>query len=339
MIAFTVGTLLASAAGAEHVSLIQRTAGFVVANAEANSSQWQDDHRPRVLIMDCCSASTYIQVLALKMLTVHGITPKDGGEGGNHVDRLLKHVRYDLTPAELQQLTSPSVTNAQAIATAAKATGRQGMSLTFKIPTTYDNWDPSFETMSNTLHDAKALGALVWRSNILDWTVCHVRDCFGAKNLRTGYPVTPDGQEDTSCFKGRKKEQGDTWRSSVTKAKLDTNMLVEFLHKEGIEHREDVLAKLQKAGTLHEDSFPITGEKLLDFEYKDGDIGESVRAWKNLLWHWDVHADPVKIRQVLKAEPAAGTLARPGSHRESIYNFEEVKELLEKNHLGRFIRE
>ena len=154
------------------------------------------------------------------------------------------------------------------------------------------------------------------RENVLDRTVCTVRDCFPEGKL-LGFPVYSDGQRANLCFERR--------LSNVTTLATFSNPthLVQHL-RELISSSRDELALVRSwwKGTAVE---AVTYEALMAFEH--GDMLTSASEWFRLLRSLDYEFPSVaSVATALKNTGLSDSRQAPGTHAHVIHNFLAVRD-------------
>jgi hypothetical protein len=290
-------------------------------NATGAATAQSKDMLPRMLVMGGCSGSSFIMLVAMKLLEVHGIPFVwfDDTE-------MLKPEKNKFYTWETGMGSAMKKANEDALS--------RGGVLAFQAMTNMLTTEGSGEqggqvevTWDDVKDDLKGMGTHVVyakRENLLDHAVCKVRDCFTSQ---FGIPVDENGQRSKLCFDRRKAESGEY------KAKMIPPKLVKMIKKtaDDVELEQKILAE----------TFPqfnvVTMEDLLAYQYSEDDLTTSVEAWKSFMESWGVPPDMDAIKKFLQKD--IGSHKKPGPHSETIYNIDEVKEELLNEHLDKYLRE
>jgi hypothetical protein len=156
------------------------------------------------------------------------------------------------------------------------------------------------------------------RGNALDRLVCQVRDCFlKASNGTFGHVVDAAGNASRACFQERRKDH------VVSLAFLETKAVVKFLRRQ-LKMDAEQLAKLTSVCFRRVEA--VEYERLAAFEM--GDLNPSVTEWHAVFKSWNYDVPLSKTAALLAASPAFNSRPPPGSQRNSIYNFDDVRRVI-----------
>jgi len=184
------------------------------------------------------------------------------------------------------------------------------------------SWTQSEEELSlnKALLDMDTRTVIVHRRNPLDIVTCEIRDCFeSVHGIPRGHPVNEMGQEDSTCFKRR------SLAGEVIKTKAFVN----------VKHLSENLQIAQEYPQLMQESLKELGfkggsivyfEDLVSHEWSAANLHRSSMAWKAFLSSLGVEASRREIHHVLKKD--VGTYPPPEPHSASIYNLQEVEQML-----------
>jgi len=269
-----------------------------------------DAERPRMLYAKGCSGSTWVQKVARELMRLHGFC--------------VSPVAYEpLNPtSDVKRLFSyDNATIGDSMQRATEYWGKQGATLVYKG---VGGLDSVF--VRKKMKRLGTYAAVVWRSNALDHAVCMVRDCFSDK---LGYAVDEHGSETQICFQRRKAPDADT-RSYKVKLNM-TNLLrqLAYMTAQGQRLEDDLKA------SDYRDVSMITYEDLADYQRRDSQWANSteafdraVEAWGSLLRSWGVTPVYKTIMDYLLS--GKGTRDPPRSHSDMIYNYEEVRDMIQR---------
>jgi hypothetical protein len=217
---------------------------------------------------------------------------------------------------------------------------------------------------------------VIYRRNMLDSTVCYVRDFYGKCSNQNGYlkHISPGhdsvdaitGESSTLCFDRRRggwKNGQDNSSSSSTKAKFRIDTFPQIIKYFAKSSPALVKQATQiNSAVPHKPVISIAAEDLMAFEYqpehlvlakgspsssssslqekseKDRNFRMeiSVRAWMRMLQQWGIQPDDVTVREVLKQSAPSSKILYPHSH--TIYNAVEVQEEMRKMNLTSMFR-
>ena len=168
--------------------------------------------------------------------------------------------------------------------------------------------------------------SFAYRNNVLDRTVCNIRDCFPTVGERRSlqYP-TLDGNRSNVCFARRKHNV-----SGVYQAHLDAPHLVQSL--KGMQKHHEAEVEYVRKGTGYKGT-PQSMETLMQFTQSQAEgtaskLNASSFAWSTILTDFKVPHNISRVRACLA--PKVGTFS-PGSQRKAIHNWEEVASVLGKH--------
>mmetsp|Transcript_110962 Transcript_110962/g.312844 ORF Transcript_110962/g.312844 Transcript_110962/m.312844 type:complete len:350 (+) Transcript_110962:84-1133(+) len=290
-----------------------------VSLAVVRSGAGGDHHaRPRVLLMDSCSGSMFVQTTARRLLDLHGFT---GADSGYEISR---------TQHDPQYRKHPSDGLGTAMKRMVKKAAKRGRTLTFKAsPMTYR----TNEGMVSNLMMLNAYHVHVWR-NVLDEAICMVRDC---SKDQLGYPVDKSGKRSEMCFERRK----DNSTADEYKARMTVSRVPSWINETLMRHRQFPETLAQMYGISNVTSIML--EDLTAFEwapedaamrtagraYWCHDVACSVRAWCKLLKAWGVKRPDTHVVLQYLREHGLGSRGPPGSHTTVIENAAEVKAALQ----------
>lgn len=266
--------------------------------------------RPRMLYAKGCTGSTWVQKVARELMRLHGFC--------------VSPVAYEpLNPtSDVKRLFSyDNGTIGDSMQRATEYWGKQGATLVYKG---VGGLDSVF--VRKKMKKLGTYAAVVWRSNALDHAVCMVRDCFSDK---LGYAVDEHGNETQICFQRRKTPDADS-RSYKVKLNM-TNVLRQLAYMTAQGQR---LADDLKASDYRDFSM-VTYEDLADYQRRDSQWTNSteaydraVEAWGSLLRSWGVTPVYKTIMGYLLS--GAATRDPPRSHSDMIYNYEEVRDMIQR---------
>jgi len=268
--------------------------------------------RPRMLYAKGCSGSTWVQKVARELMKLHGFC--------------VSPVAYEpLNPtSDVKRLFSyDNATIGDSMQRATEYWGKQGATLVYKG---VGGLDSVF--VRKKMKKLGTYAAVVWRSNALDHAVCMVRDCFSDK---LGYAVDESGNETQICFQRRKAPEAET---KSYKVKLNmTNLLRQLAYMTAQGQR---LADDLKASDYQGQEFSmVTYEDLADYQRQDSQwtnsteaFDRSVEAWGSLLRSWGVTPVYKTIMDYLQS--GKGTRSPPRSHSDMIYNYGEVRDMIQR---------
>jgi len=268
--------------------------------------------RPRIIVMDDCSGSTFVQSVTRDLLSIHGLVGSGEGFGivKPHKNRLF--------------VQNPALGLGAALHEMATGAAERGTTLTFKMGTKF------LTAQLDVVTNMTSLGAYavhVWRSNVLDELVCKVRDCF---KDRLGYPVNAKGKKSKLCFDRRAAS------AEATMAVMDVPKTVRLINKTMRVH-SSVADELTAFG--FKAPLTVAFEDLAAFQYtspappsapneRPCDFDCSVAAWERVLSSLGVEADDDAVRLYLE-DRGARSRDPPPPHSDTIYNADDVKEAMD----------
>lgn len=221
---------------------------------------------------------------------------------------------------------------------------------------------------------AGAAAANVVRKNVLDFLVCYVRDCFIAD--RDGHPVRSDGTRSAACFEQRRGSEAGTVKAEKTLAYLNTTTLLRSLLKlekanrvqrqalrfagfrSGETVSSEALLSFQYGRQYCEHPFacraPARSCSLVRARARLYAVDcetdrstetpacvlageESIEAWRKFL-RGAFRPRLSRIVSFMKNATRDGWRNPPGPHAETIYNIDEVAEVLANTRYARMLR-
>mmetsp|Transcript_49921 Transcript_49921/g.98627 ORF Transcript_49921/g.98627 Transcript_49921/m.98627 type:complete len:331 (-) Transcript_49921:402-1394(-) len=286
------------------------------------------ESRPRILVMEGCSGSTFVQQLARKLLFAHGITARGPLEMLNPCASWEPHCKEQ--DIFWDHTTSENVTQAhshleKSLEKAVSFMHKKNRVFMSKV--TF-NTIKTNTPLREKLLKLKVTVAVVIRSNVLDVAVCQVRDCFGDEGYLCGHSVDIAGNRSDMCFARRDHPE------VITMAKFDAKCLVEKLSSDwftGVRYPDSVQDDMKILSTNY--CNPITYEDLMAFQTNNHgalrtshrEFERSVLGWSALLLCWGVTPVQAHIAAVLR--PTAETRS-PSSHDRTIFNADEIRSAL-----------
>lgn len=284
-------------------------------------AQWSDDNRSLVKpgCLEACEASKAqckekacdgVEKVARELMKLHGFC--------------VSPVAYEpLNPtSDVKRLFSyDGGTIGDSMQRATEYWGKQGATLVYKG---VGGLDSVF--VRKKMKKLGTYAAVVWRSNALDHAVCMVRDCFSDK---LGYAVDEQGNETQICFQRRKAPDADS-RSYKVKLNM-TNLLrqLAYMTAQGQRLGDDLKA------SDYTDFSMVTYEDLADYQRRDSQwtnsteaFDRAVEAWGSLLRSWGVTPVYNTIMDYLLS--GKGTRDPPRSHSDMIYNYGEVRDMIQR---------
>lgn len=281
---------------------------------DEDAAAHNDPLSPRVLMMEDCSGSTFVQYVAIELLKAHGVN--------------IHYSDYEiLKPAKNPAYRRhPENGMSGAMEHIFERAKKNGGTPVFKGEPAHFEKDPALTQMMVNHH---TYVVHVYRNNVLDQAVCNVRDCFKTDGLLRGcYPVDDTGKRSHACFKRRFSD------SVVEKAHLNVSGAVEWMQKSIDDNRAlpGMIAKwgFPRAQTVtyeHLSAFQYTATPA-SYELSPGqcDFECSVREWCRLLVSWHVDADPRIVRRYLVEFISSGdAYGAPDPHAELIDNLGELR--------------
>ena len=165
------------------------------------------------------------------------------------------------------------------------------------------------------------------RSNVLDYAICEIRDCF---DKVAGYPVLADTGEKTDlCFSRR-------FADVDVKAYLDPSAFLKTLENY-VEKLDNTRKRLVKWFGSH-DFVMVQTERLFHFEYGAQYRHESMLEWANILNHWDLLLDRKIIESLMSDSVPPYRQEKP--HASTVYNMDFLRAQAEHHSLLKsFIRD
>ena len=175
------------------------------------------------------------------------------------------------------------------------------------------------EAAAEALHELSPHSVVLFRDNLLDRFVCHVRDCFGSHPNSESYAVFPNGSVANLCFKRRRTPDVHTM------AHIGVNELRRYFQKEARAQSRMVDNAIRIMGQRHIES--VSTESLMGFETErlPEALQTSIDAWMTVLRSWGICGNRTTIRGVLL--PNWGQRP-PSPHEHTIFNAEEVRRSL-----------
>lgn len=264
--------------------------------------------KPRMLYAEGCSGSTWVQKMARELLSLHGFCVSPGA--------------YEpLNPSSDVKRLFPNSTMGDAMARANDYWGEEGVTTVYKGTGALDS-----DYVRKKMHRHGTYAAVVWRRNALDHAVCMVRDCFSDK---LGFAVDADSGNATQiCFQRRKAPGADN-RSFKVNLNM-TNLLRRLAYMSNQGQR---LGSILKASDFAGFEI-ITYEDLSDYQRKASGrtnateaLDRALDSWSTLLRSWGVTPNYRLIAEYLRA--GRDTRDPPKPHSEMIYNYQEVRRLIE----------
>ena len=270
--------------------------------------------RPKLLLIDGCSGSTYIQGFAACLLDLHGERTKAtyGSRYSNNEREPLNflkplHVDDSVTPP-LLATTPAGLRRLCARAAAANET------LVFNVQTWALRWLPE---LVPSLHLCGARMVSVARANALDQVVCLVKDCF---DRTLGHPVDREGRNSSICTARRARAPEERHLAQLRVAGL-MERLQSILDNGATQH-----SQLESAGFGSRET--LLYEDLAAATYTDAapNVKRSLSAWSALLAGWGVQPHAGRIRDAIRSTGSRRT--PPPPHAQVIQNHAEVRQAL-----------
>ena len=292
------------------------------------------DGKVRILIMSACSGSTATKDMIRQLLSDHGHHPLKKLKHGRknlHFELFKPHSNplFEETKNKLTLVEENATTNTILIATFQEinriAIGKDKV-LNFKI--TQERW-PLMKQMLSSWPNANEnlLWAQVVRQNPLDVALCMIRDCVvpGSPVHDYGRPVWKEnGTESKLCFERREHPE----LASQVQIQFDpVSKLPEFLDQ--YVNKTSHLVKKYRRQVLP--SQVQTYETLFAWQWtQDEEVFQaSLNAWYSLMVSF---VDPTVLsKDIIEANlrPLQNTRPPPKPHRQQIYNYDEVVQVLQ----------
>jgi hypothetical protein len=266
------------------------------------------DMRPRMMVSEGCSGSTYALDVFKEMLEAHGTAPIEFRYNAELM-KCQKNPECKGSGSSLQALGMQV-----AVAKAVDA----GRTLVVKE----QGSDPAAR---QAMHEMGTYAVMAYRSNVLAKMLCEAKDCFTTGRNRKLFERM--GPNANACFPKRRslppQKQTKVWINP------EDNKLVEAL-RDYENDKKDMEKTLSSSGYKSSDFEVVTLEDLFLSE-SDGSssgLARTVRAWSTALKSLGVKPDAKIIESVLK--PTRGK--RPSySIYEQISNADEVSKALAKD--------
>jgi len=301
------------------------TMGLETASEQKTKRAQSKLKNAKMLISDGCSGSTITQDFIRRILSAHGFNIlKSSYESFNlnprknpFLETALKQIKGEPRRNDSQILAYKLLYNHSI---------SKGQTLVNKISPT------DFLTHWKVLEKMGVDYVYMSRRNALDICVCYVRDCIlGGPEI--GYPVFGNnGTKTDLCFKRRKSGE-------KIQAFFKEGEAKKCLKRVWQKTKRKAQAFLGKASRRNQDTSSMFYHDLFAFEYTPDEkiFQDSFLAWKSFIAPLVEQVNGTIILDILR--PAQNTLPPLASHRDIIYNFEQVeKELMEDESLQEFIR-
>mmetsp|Transcript_3635 Transcript_3635/g.9259 ORF Transcript_3635/g.9259 Transcript_3635/m.9259 type:complete len:321 (+) Transcript_3635:101-1063(+) len=269
---------------------------------------------PRVLLMRPCSASTAVQTLARKMLTLHGFVVATFPFEPLHQES-KSFIGMHMGVGRLRQRRANATRTTALMLDRLAQDRKQGLAVAFKASPV----DRNIQVLRLIIQANVSLSVVpVIRRNTIDQLVCQVRDCF---DTDIGHPVTSDGRWSSACFKERR------YQNIKTMAHVNVQR---FVAKLQWWHRKDVslFGLARQLGCSAGSGLIVASEDLMAYSRSETatDLARSVESWASFLRWWCVVPNVSKIRHHLAS--ARALFRSEGSHAAVIRNAWELKSAL-----------
>jgi hypothetical protein len=267
------------------------------------------DLRPRMMVSEGCSGSSYALEMIKAMMNAHGTAPIEFRYNGE----LMK---CEKNPECKGSSSSQQALGMQIAVAKAVIAGRT-------LVVKEQGSDPAAR---QAMHDMGTYAVMAYRSNVLAKMLCEAKDCFDS-GVNGQITIKRMGPNKNACFPKRRSLPF----SKQTKVWIDPEggKLVSVLRKYEAE-KTDMEKTLASSGYKSRDFEVVTLEDLFLSE-SDGSssgLARTVRAWSTALKSLGVKPDAKIIESVLK--PTRGK--RPSySIYEQISNADEVSTALAKD--------
>jgi len=320
------------------ISLLIACTARATTGRELMSASWQ---RPRVLVVNGCSGSTFVMKVARRLFLAHGLTVY----GWEY--ELLNPAKNPFFNRSAVQKHGTSAATARALEAIHDDATRRRSVLLF-------NGAPGYlsEAVAAVLRKRDARLVHAWRRNVLDTLVCEVRDCFahttptgkrapGAADA-LGWPVDArTGARSSACFEQRRSKRANSTAATTaaavmgpTKAHLNVSSLVGLLPLDSPSRVASFLRSRRLATAVS-----LSTEELSDFslaapsrEEAQVHLRRSAAAWERALTAWGVPTNAEQLSRLLAAErdrlQATPHVVTP--HAQTIANMAEVTETLRR---------
>jgi hypothetical protein len=266
------------------------------------------DLRPRMMVSEGCSGSSYALEMIKAMMNAHGTAPIEFRYNGE----LMK---CEKNPECKGSSSSQQALGMQIAVAKAVIAGRT-------LVVKEQGSDPAAR---QAMHDMGTYAVMAYRSNVLAKMLCEAKDCFDSGV--NGKIIKRMGPNKNACFPKRRSLPF----SKQTKVWIDPEggKLVSVLRKYEAE-KTDMEKTLASSGYKSRDFEVVTLEDLFLSE-SDGSssgLARTVRAWSTALKSLGMKPDAKIIESVLK--PTRGKRAISSIY-ESISNADDVAQVLGKD--------
>lgn len=264
--------------------------------------------RPRVLVVNGCSGSTFVMKVARRLFLAHGLQVY----GWEY--ELLNPTKNPFFNRSAVQKHGTTAATARALEAVHEDAQLRRSVLLF-------NGAPGYlsEAVASVLRRREALLVHAWRRNVLDTLVCEVRDCFAhttptGKRAGTadtlGWPVDArSGARSPACFEQRRSKRANSTGASTaatgpTKARLNVSSLISLLPLDSPARVANFLRSRRLAAPVS-----LSTEELSDFslaapsrEEAQARLRRSATAWERALSAWGVPTKTEQLVRLLAAE-------------------------------------
>jgi len=228
--------------------------------------------RPRMLVMNGCSGSTFVVHLGMILMQLHGARIETYGDAESMSSKknpFYEQTGHDLTKAMDMSAAEAQKNNKTYILKGMLKTGDEQLL----------EWRQSVASLKKF----QAYAIHGYRANFLDKMACQIKDCFATK--RMGYPVM-DGERSNLCFERRSSTLGGADSAEKYQAHFNIENLEESLNQMDHDYKWERMAMLRTGFTVHQ----LTTEDLSDFESDNSDEAweRGIKAWSDYLRYWGV---------------------------------------------------
>jgi len=284
---------------------------FMEDRANAPAGLIAHPERPRMLVMNGCSGSTFVVHLGLILMQLHGARIETYGDA--------ETMNPNKNP--FYQQSGQDLTKAMDMA----ASEAQKKNKTYILKGMLKDTEEQVLAWRHSVASLKKWQAYAihgYRANFLDKMACQIKDCFATK--RVGYPVE-DGERSNLCFERRSTTLGGADVAKDYKAYINIDNLEESLNQMDHDYKWERMAMLRTGFPVHQ----LTTEDLSDFEWDNSEEAweRGIKAWSNYMHYWGVQPQRdiiVKRIESLRAKRAGKTQGT------DIENMNEVRQKLKE---------
>ena len=302
--------------------LLENTLPVVPPNRTAD-----DGPKGLSILMNQCSRSTATVGFVRRIFLAHGIDIK---RAGYELLNPPNHPFYIPAKNKLTKKTGKTPNYNQIVVEATNMLMANASSKNkFLIFKTGQKFQLKYEKFKDVIDNLAKMGikfSQAYRDNLLDRSICLVRDCF-RKDLALGYPVIAETGEETDLCDQR------CVSDEHVEAYFDTRSLVDGIKKQ----EEEMIDGQHQFSSLIAPSRPVDTDELMAFENTTDEetFQKSLDAWVTLL-------SPVMA--LLKVEIIAEVLREVQNSRTEtsqssvVQNMDEVVAAMKEANIGHYLR-